>query len=117
MCESISPLEHALELELAHFGFQSLRVALDIARGGLVALGLRRVPSSSAASAMPWVVRSMSPSSRGQARALASQLLRPLGILPDRRILELPADLFEPLFLVVVLKETPEESRCAPRGL
>ena len=53
----------------------------------------------------------------GQLRAFASQFLRPLGLRPDGRVFELTADLFETLFLIVVLKETPVRRRCAPRGL
>jgi hypothetical protein len=53
----------------------------------------------------------------GETRALLAELLRALGVGPDGGILELAADLFQPLLLQVVLKETPGASSCARRGL
>ena len=60
------------------------------------------------------VVRSISPTSRGQARALAPELLRALGIRPDGRVLQLAGHFLEPLLLAVVLKETPEGADALP---
>ena len=51
-----------------------------------------------------------------QPRALATQFLRPLRLVPDIRQFELADDFFQPLFLGVVVKETPEARRCARRG-
>jgi len=41
----------------------------------------------------------------------------PVSMDLSRRVFQLPADLLEAFFLIVVFKETPEGSRCAPRGL
>ncbi|OGI45633.1 MAG: hypothetical protein A2151_02135 [Candidatus Muproteobacteria bacterium RBG_16_65_34] len=43
-----------------------------------------------------------------QARALASQLLGKLGIIPDIRLFELAPDLGQALVLGVVVKDPPE---------
>jgi hypothetical protein len=44
---------------------------------------------------------------------LATEFLRPLGLVPDRRILERRDDFVEPQRLVVVVKDTPEALQCA----
>jgi hypothetical protein len=50
-------------------------------------------------------------------RALLAELLRPLRILPDIRLLELPRDLLQALILIVVIKDTSSRTACAPRDL
>jgi hypothetical protein len=107
-------VEHALELEPAYIRLESLRVRLDDACGGLVVLALSQLQelggiSDSLAGAIDLLY------GRGETRALATQLLRPLLVRPDGWILELAGDFLEPLLLLVVLKETPEEKRYAPR--
>jgi hypothetical protein len=109
-------VEHPLELKLAHFSFQTLRLALDIAGRGLITFRFREVEqfaglSDTAAGTVDDLQLG------GQTRTLLAQLLRLRGILPDRRVLKLQSYLFQPLFFSVVLKETPEESRSAPLGL
>jgi hypothetical protein len=97
-------MKHALQLETSYVGFESLRIGIDVARRSFVALALRggtvdldRVG--------------------GQLRPFAPQLLRSLGLRPDGRVFQLATNLFQSLFLIVVLKETPVRRRCAPRGL
>jgi hypothetical protein len=50
-------------------------------------------------------------------RALLAELLRPIRILPDIRLLELPGDFLQALALVVVIKDTSSRTACAPRDL
>ena len=82
-------VEHALELEVAHVGFEPLRVALDVARRAPRRPRASASSSSSAASAMPLVVRSISSTSARQARAFAPELLGALRVRPDGGILQL----------------------------
>jgi hypothetical protein len=78
--------EHALELKVAHLRFQTLGIALDVARRALVALALGQIQQ---------LGRILDPLDRpldlrdlgGQARALAPQGLRALGRRPDGRLL------------------------------
>jgi hypothetical protein len=110
------PVKHALQLETSDVGFESLGVGIDVTRGGFVVLtfgeleqfrGVRNTLRG--AVDLDRVGRQLGP--------FAPQLLRPLGLRPNGRVLELAADLFQALFLIVVLKETPVRRRCAPRGL
>ncbi len=102
-------MKHPLELEATHVHFETPRIALDVACGGLIAFGLRQFEQLGGIGdcfgrPVELVYCGREP------RALATQLLGPLGIGPDGRILELAPDFLEALFLAVVLKETPEES-------
>jgi hypothetical protein len=109
-------MKHALQLEAPDVGFESLRVIINIACGRLVALAFRELEKLRGVRD-PLGGTVDFASIGGQLRAFASQFLRPLGLRPDGRVFELTADLFEALFLIVVLKETPVRRRCAPRGL
>jgi hypothetical protein len=107
-------VEHALELEAAYVRLEGLRIRLDGARGSLVVLAFRQLQQlARIGDALAGAIDLLY--GRGEACALATQLLCPLLIGPDRRILELAGDLLEPLLLLVVLKETPEGRRYAPR--
>jgi hypothetical protein len=44
---------------------------------------------------------------------LAPELLRPLGLVPDRRVLQRGVDLGQTLGFVLVVKDTPLALRCA----
>jgi hypothetical protein len=109
-------MKHALQLQAPDVGFESLRVVINIARGRLVTLAFRKFEKLGGVRDTLGGTVDFD-SIGGQFRAFASQFLRPLGLRPDGRIFELTADLFEALFLIVVLKETPVRRRCAPRGL
>jgi hypothetical protein len=94
---------------MAHFAFERRGLALDIARGGFVVLTLGELEQ----------LVGVRDGFRGvvelgqlgaQACALATQLLGLVGLVPDARVFELAADFFQPLFLAVVLKETPSAS-------
>jgi hypothetical protein len=108
--------EHALELQAADLALEPLRVRADVPGGGLVPLALRQIQQ----------LRGIGDALGGaldlgdvgtEAGALLPELLRPLRLRPDRRVLELPTYLLEALFLAVVLKETPEARPCARLGL
>jgi hypothetical protein len=99
-----------------HLGFERGRFALDVARGGFVVLALGELEQLvRVGDGCGGVVE---PGELGaQACALATQLLGLVGLVPDAGILELAADFFQPLFLAVVLKETPSASSCARLSL
>ena len=109
-------VEHALQLEAAHFGLETLRVVIDIARGCLVSFAFRELEklrcvryALGGALDLPRIGR--------EPRALTSQLLRAFGFRPNGRVLQLAPYLLEALLLEIVLKETPVRSGCAPRDL
>jgi hypothetical protein len=109
-------VKHALQFEAPDVGFQSLRVLVDVVGGGLVALTLRQLQKL--AGVRDPLGGAVDLGCIGtQPGALAPQLLGLLGLGPNGWVLELAADLFEPLFLAVILKETPVRSGCAPRDL
>jgi len=110
------PAEHARELELAHLGRKHAGVALDFAGGGFIAFELGELEQLRGV-AQPAAGGVELLELRGQACALAAELLGALGIGPDRRLLELTSDLFEPFLLAIVLKETPSRRAHAPRDL
>ena len=62
LCESISPREHALELEVTHLALQALRVALDVARRRFVVFRFGQLEQLRGVR-HPLVVRSISPTS------------------------------------------------------
>ena len=96
---------------MPHLGLEALRVALDVARGGLIPLGLgEREELGSLADALRGAIDL--PDVARQPRALAPELLRPGRVRPDGGILQLACHFFQPLFLMVVLKETPEARSC-----
>jgi hypothetical protein len=99
-------VEHPLQLEPADAAFEIRGVTLDVARSALVVLALGQLQQ----------FRGVGDGFRsaieltelgGQLGALAPELLRLVGRLPDGRIFQLPIDLLQALFLGVVLKETP----------
>jgi len=107
--------EHALELELAHRGLESARFAFDVARGGLVVLGLGELEELRGI--RDRVRRAIEfPDVGGETGALLAEQLRALGIAPDRGVLELAVYFLEALDLAVVLKETPVANGRARRG-
>jgi hypothetical protein len=108
--------EHALELQPADIALEALSILLDVPGGGLIGLclgqlqELRRIGDALGGAIDLRDVGT-------EARALLAELLRPLRLRPDGRILELPTYLLEALFLAVVLKETPVARRYARLGL
>jgi hypothetical protein len=102
-------MEHALQFEAPDLGLQLLRVLVDVLGGRLVALDLGKLQElAGIRDALGGAVDLAGIG--GQPCALTPQLLRLLRLGPDGRVLELATDLFEPLFLAVVLKETPVRS-------
>jgi hypothetical protein len=101
---------------VAHLAFQGGRFALDVEGGGFVVFIFRELEQ----------LVGVGDGFRGvvelgelgaQACALAAQLLGPVGLVPDAGVFELATDFFQPLFLAVVLKETPSARRYARLGL
>ena len=109
-------MEHALQLETAHFGFETLCVAVDIARGSFVALAFREFEKLRCVRYSLGGALDLARVGR-ESRALTSQLLRAFGFCPNGRVFQLAPYLLEAFLLEIVLKETPVRSECAPLGL
>jgi hypothetical protein len=108
--------EHTLELEAADFGLEPLGVRLDVPGGRLIALALGQIQQLRRI--VDTLGGAVDVGDLGtQARPLLAELLCPLRLRPDGRVLELPSYLLEALFLAIVLKETPVARRYARRGL
>ena len=102
-------MEHALQFEAPDVSFQSLRVLVDVLGSGLIALALGELEKlAGIRDALGGAIELAGVG--GQPGTLAPQLLGFLRLGPNGRVLELTTDLFEPLFLEVVLKETPVRS-------
>ena len=102
-------MEHALQFEAPDVSFQSLRVLVDVLGSGLIALALGELEKlAGIRDALGGAIELAGVG--GQPGTLAPQFLGFLGLGPNGRVLELATDLFEPLFLAVVLKETPVRS-------
>src|ERR1700691_2084392 len=52
-----------------------------------------------------------------QSRALPAEFLRPVRLVPDAGLFQFAGYLLQALVLIVVIKDTPLKSRCAPRVL
>ena len=97
---------------MAYVGLEALRVALDVACGRFIALGLGELEQlGSFIDALNGAVDFADVGA--QARTLAPELLGTGGVRPDVRILELAPNFLEPFLLAVVLKETPVTRPCA----
>ena len=98
--------KHAFQLQVPHLGLEALRVALDVARGALLALRLGQFEElGSLADALGGAV-DLADVAR-QASSFTPELLRARRVRPDGGILQLARNFLEPLLLAVVLKETP----------
>ena len=100
-------VKHPLQLEMTHGRLQRAGLGFEVARGRLIPFGFSQLEQlggigDAFGGALYLLDRG------GQARALPAQLLSPLLIGPDGRVLQLAPDLLEALLLPVVLKETPE---------
>jgi hypothetical protein len=107
--------EHALELEPGDRVLETSDVALDGLRGVLVLLRfgeaeqLARIDQACA----ELVERA---DDRFEFRALAPELLRTLGPIPDGRVFELPQDFGESLAAALIVKGTPSTPCSAGSG-
>jgi hypothetical protein len=108
--------KHALELEVAHVGFEALCIALDVARRRLIALRLGELQQLGRLIDAPDGAIDLADVG-AQAGALAPEVLGARGIRPDVRILELAPNFLESFLFAVVFKETPVAKPCARRGL
>jgi hypothetical protein len=104
--------EHALEFELLHLGIDVAEVGLDRARGALVVLAFREIEQL-AGFGQPLAQLVERGDDGVELGALAAELLRALGLLPDGRVLELAQDLGQALALALVVKGTPSARSCA----
>jgi hypothetical protein len=101
--------KHALEFELADLGLDRGQVALDLAGGGFVVLGLGEFEEFDGVADR--VGRAVYLAKfAGELGAFAAEFLGLVGLLPDRRIFQFAADFLEPLFFQIVFKETPLRS-------
>jgi hypothetical protein len=108
-------VEHALQLELTHVGFEAGGLPGDVVGGALVVFRFRQVQQlTGIGDAADGLINGLELA--GQPRPLLAQLLGLGRVLPDLRIFELEGYFLQPLLLAVVLKETPEERPCVLKG-
>jgi hypothetical protein len=99
-------VKHALQFELAHAGFQAVRIFLDGGGGRLVVLAFGELEKlGGVADALGYAVDLFELG--GELGAFAAELAGFIGVLPDGRIFQLARYFLEPFLLGVVLKETP----------
>jgi hypothetical protein len=84
-------MEHALQLEIAHASLDGLGVALYVCSGGGVVLALCEIEQLSGVGDGLGCAVELGQLG-GELGALAPQLLRLVGFLPDRRVFQLPID-------------------------
>ena len=84
-------MEHALQFQLAHAGFEPVGILLDFSGGGFVVLALSELEQlGGVGDAFGGAVDLLQLG--GELGAFAPQLLCLLGLLPDGRVFELPID-------------------------
>ena len=99
-------VEHALQFQLAHAGFETVGVLLDRSGGGFIVLALGQIEQlGGVGDAFGGAVDLFQLG--GKLGAFAAELTGLVGVLPDGRIFQLASYLFEAFLLGVVLKETP----------
>jgi hypothetical protein len=99
-------VEHALQLQLAHAGFEPIGVLLNFGGGGFVVLALGELEQlGSVGDPLGGAVDFLELG--GELGAFAAQLPCFVRVLPDGRVFQLAAYFFETFLLGVVLKETP----------
>jgi hypothetical protein len=108
--------EHALELEFAHIGLERIGLAFDLARGGLVVLGLRQRQQLRRVLQRDAGAFEILELDR-QACAFPAKFLGAFRDCPDGRILEFPADFLQTFLFAIVFKGTPSRRRRVPRDL
>jgi hypothetical protein len=108
--------EHALEFEALDIYVQAVRIRLDFSDRPEVALArgqLKQLARIGDAARQPIEAAD----NVFQLGALPSQFLRALGLVPDAGLLQFARDFLQAFMLIVVIKDTPLKSRCAPRVL
>jgi hypothetical protein len=99
-------VEHALQFQLAHAGFETVGVFLDFSGGGFVVLALSELEQlGGVGDALGGAVDFLQLG--GELGAFAAELPGLVGVLPDGGVFQLAGYFFEPFLLGVVLKETP----------
>jgi len=106
--------EHSLELETANVRLEGWRFGFDVPRSRFVVLAFGELQQlGGVGDPLRGLVYFLN--RRGEPGPFATELLGALLVLPDCGVFQLTGYFFETLFLLVVLKETPEGSRYAPR--
>ena len=100
------PGEHALEFQLLDLGLVAIQVGNHRQRGVLVLLALGQLQQFAA---FAQAIEHAGDADHGllQQRALAAEVLRVFGVVPDVRVFQLPGYFLKTLFLGVVVKDTP----------
>ncbi len=99
-------MEHALQLEFAHAGFEPVGILLDVGSGAFVVLAFGELEKlGRIGDAFRGAVDLFELGS--ELGAFTAELARLIGVLPDGGVFQLAGYFFEALFLGVVLKETP----------
>jgi hypothetical protein len=99
-------VEHALQFELSHAGFEAVGIFLNVGRSGFVVLAFGKLEQlSGIGDALGRAVDLFELS--GELGAFAAELAGFIGVLPDGGVFQLAGYFFEPFLLGVVLKETP----------
>jgi hypothetical protein len=99
-------VEHALQFQLAHAGFEPVGVLLDFGGSGFVVLAFGELEQlGSVGDAFGGAVDFLELG--GELGAFAAELAGLVGVLPDGGVFQLAGYFFEPFLLDVVLKETP----------
>ena len=99
-------MEHALQFELAHAGFEPIGILLDFGGGGFVVLAFCELEQlGSVGDSLGGAVDFLELG--GELGAFAAQLSCFIRVLPDSGVFQLAGYFFEPFLLGVVLKETP----------
>jgi hypothetical protein len=104
--------EHAAKLQHPHAGFQPGNFPLDVGDGCRIVFcfgQLKQFGGIGQRRACGIELLQVG----AQPRALATQFLRTFGLVPDVLQFQFADDFFQTLFLGVVVKETPEGTRCA----
>ena len=111
-------IEHPLEFELGHLGFNAADVVSYRAQRVVVAFGFRQLEQLGAVLQMAVDVAQVDDDAFEQL-LLAAQLLRVLLVVPDLGVFELPRDLGQPCRFGIEVKDTSAarpRARTATRG-
>jgi hypothetical protein len=99
-------VEHALQFQLAHAGFEPVGILLDFSGGGFVILAFGELEQLGGVG-NPFRRAVDFLQLGGELGAFATQLPGLVSVLPDGGVFQLAGYFFEPFLLDVVLKETP----------
>jgi hypothetical protein len=108
--------EHALEFKALNIQVQAVRIRFDLPDRPQITLARGQFEQLACISD-----RARQPIKAAddvfQLGALTAKFLRPFRLVPDAGLLQLARDFLQALVLIIVIKDTPLRSRCAPRDL